>query len=796
MIWLGISILLGSRIAIDIKKFKTNISATDIFVFLTAFWFGGEAAILLASAEAFSTSLRFSKFFKVRLFNVAVMACSTSAMVWATRLLFGPTENVIRNYADSYKFILVMLTMVVAQYVINVGLITGVTAIRKQRSYFKIWREYYQWVFIVLFAAVSCASVTAILVQLMGVYALVIVSPIIATVYFTYTTYNKNIEASVTQANQSQQHILELQQSEERFRSAFNFAPIGMGLVAPDGRWMKVNNSLCEILGYPETELLKLNLSDLIHPLDALQSLAQIGRLVQGKIQTFKSEIRFYNKSGDEVWTIIGISRTYDTESKDISMVVQIQDISDRKQAEAQLLHDAFHDGLTGLSNRTLLLDHLQGAMERAEATSRSFALFFIDLDRFKLINDSLGHSFGDKVLIEVGERLKSCVRPTDTVARLGGDEFIVLTENLKHSEHAARTAQEIQKSISQPIMLANHESFPTSSIGIAVYNRNYSAPEEMLRDADTAMYHAKAAGKSQYAFFDREMHENILKTLQLETALRYAIERNEFFVVYQPIISLETSGLTGFEALIRWKHPERGIVSPLEFISIAEDSGFIIKLGKWILDQACRQVKKWQTELNIAEKLTISVNVSSKQLIDENFVEDVLQVLKDARLAPTQLKLEITESVVMESIETTKNILEKLREAGIRLSIDDFGTGYSSLSYLHRLPINTLKIDRSFINNMENGNENTEIVRTIIMLAKSLGMSVTAEGIETAEQFSQLRALGCDYGQGYFFAKPLETESAGEMISRSFCINDTAATGSDLTESEIQTFNDVPYKM
>ena len=439
--------------------------------------------------------------------------------------------------------------------------------------------------------------------------------------------------------------------------------------------------------------------------------------------------------------------------------------------AQERLAHDATHDALTGLPNRAHFTDRLHQVISgRKECSDRSFAVLFLDADRFKVINDSLGHMFGDQLLIGIAERLKKCLRPGDMVARLGGDEFTVLLEHIQDQSEAVLVAERVQKELSQPFDLSDREVFTSASIGIAL-DIGYNQPEEILRDADTAMYRAKLMGKARYQVFDKNMHSDVMNVLEIETDLRRGVDRKEFCVHYQPIMSLKTERITGFEALIRWQHPERGLLLPDDFIRVAEETELIIPIGEYVLFEACRQVRTWQTRSLEYAELSVSVNLSCKQFQQPGLSKLVSRVLQETGLEPRFLSLEITESVVMDNIEAAVITMKELRALGVQLSIDDFGTGYSSLSYLHRFPMNTLKIDRSFVSNMHQNNENMEIVRTIVMLARNLGMDVIAEGLETEPQLWKLLMLGCDYGQGYFFYAPADAQVVEELLVKSSAV-------------------------
>lgn len=427
--------------------------------------------------------------------------------------------------------------------------------------------------------------------------------------------------------------------------------------------------------------------------------------------------------------------------------------------------HAAFHDALTGLPNRPLLLDHLKLAIERSKMQQdHLFAVLFIDLDRFKNINDSLGHNTGDQLLVALSSRLGACLRPSDTIARLGGDEFAILLDGLEDWSVATGVAERIQEELLKPFSLNGHEVYTTASIGIRLSIDGREDAEDMLRDADTAMYRAKDTGKARHELFHSAMHTRAVALLKLENDLRRAIERQEFCVHYQPIVALGTEMLSGFEALVRWNHPERGLIQPDEFIPLAEETGLITEIGACVLREACMQLRTWQSAIG-RDSLTMSINLSGKQLTQTDLIHQIQSILTESEVNPNYLRLEITESAVMENAELARNTLLQLRKLGVQLSIDDFGTGYSSLSYLHRFPVNNLKIDRSFIGRMAAGDENSEIVKTICTLASNLGMEVVAEGVETREQLDLLRSLECEHGQGFYFSRPVSADDATAMV-------------------------------
>jgi diguanylate cyclase (GGDEF)-like protein len=430
-----------------------------------------------------------------------------------------------------------------------------------------------------------------------------------------------------------------------------------------------------------------------------------------------------------------------------------------------QLARQAFRDPLTGLPNRALFVDRLAHALTRTERRGELLAVLFLDLDRFKVINDSLGHSVGDQMLVGISQRLSVCLRPEDTIARLGGDEFSILIEDVKDASAAAAVAERLGAELQRPFEFEGRELFVTVSIGIALTISRRMTPEDILREADLAMYHAKARGKARHEVFDKSMNKPAQDRLGLELDLRHAITRGDFTLHYQPVVALDSGRITEVEALIRWKHPERGLLFPSDFVALTEETGLIVPLGRWIITEACRQLQQWRAA-GLVTPLVMSVNLSARQLQHPHLVDDVAHALEETRIDPGELRLEITETVVMQEAPSTLGKLEALKKLGVRLAIDDFGTGYSSLGYLKRFPVDTLKIDRSFVNGIGRDVEDTAIVRAVITVAKSLGLAVTAEGIENDVQLGELRALGCDRGQGYLFAKPISGDRIPELLA------------------------------
>jgi diguanylate cyclase (GGDEF)-like protein len=500
-----------------------------------------------------------------------------------------------------------------------------------------------------------------------------------------------------------------------------------------------------------------------VHPGDRARLRREIADHLVGLSPHFQCEYRLRHRNSTFRWMLARGLAVRDAAGRAYRMAGSQTDVSDRKQAESQLLHDALHDALTGLPNRALFLNRLEMALQRCRRDAESrFAVLFVDLDRFKLINDSLGHPAGDQLLVALAERLRACVRVIDTVARLGGDEFGFLLEGIEDLRQVVRTAERLQEELGRSFQVGGHEVFTSGSIGIALGDGTCQGPEQILRDADIAMYRAKGLGRGGYAVFDQEMHLQAVAALQLENDLRRGLERQEFELEYQPIVAVADGRLEGFEALLRWQHPDRGLVVPEKFIANAEETGLIVPLGVWVLEAACRQLAVWEPIL--PPGFTISVNLSARQLAHPDLVRQLSAILAATASRPERLKLEITESVLMADAPAAQRVLEELqRGLGVSVMIDDFGTGYSSLAYLHQFPVDTLKIDRSFVARLGAGDE--EIVRAVVTLGRSLGMRVLAEGVETAEQLAALGRLGCDQAQGFHLAPPLAAADAGAML-------------------------------
>jgi diguanylate cyclase (GGDEF)-like protein/PAS domain S-box-containing protein len=503
-----------------------------------------------------------------------------------------------------------------------------------------------------------------------------------------------------------------------------------------------------------------------VHPDDSVGLKKALDAHLAGQEPHFEHEQRMSCKDNTVIWVLARGVAVRDAQGKPTRMAGSLTDISARKRAEEQLLHDALYDALTQLPNRALFLDHLGLAMDQARRRKNMLlAVLFVDLDRFKNINDSLGHSVGDELLVQLARRLTHFLRPGDTVARLGGDEFAILLNDVHGASDATRVAERLQELVREKVEVAGREVFTSASVGVALSSPSYKHPEEILRDADTAMYRAKAAGRGCYQVFDQTMHRSVVALLKLETELRRAVELKQFVVHYQPIVSLENGRIVGFEALVRWKHPERGLVSPEHFIAVAEETGLVVPLGWWVLRQSCRNAREWQQLFPAEPPLYVSVNISGKVVMQPDMFDRVMGILEETGLPATSLRLEITENVIMDHGDVALAKLAQFHTLGVQFSVDDFGTGYSSLSYLQRFSYDTLKIDRSFIAEIERKGDASAIVQTIVALANMLKINVVAEGVETALQLARLREIGCSHAQGFWFSKPVDRAATQAML-------------------------------
>lgn len=556
-----------------------------------------------------------------------------------------------------------------------------------------------------------------------------------------------------------------LQGSEQRYRLLVEHSQVGV-FINENGRYTYVNSAFANMLGYSEAEFLQLTYRDIFPPEEVSAADERFQKRLRGEHVPDNYESSLLHKDRHTRIIVTQSIGVIDLNDRRL-MIGTVRDITDQKRFEAQLHHNATHDPLTGLPNRTLFIQRLSQAMGQSRHRSTpGYAVLFVDLDSFKVVNDSLGHAVGDQLLIEVAKRLKQCIGPWDTIARHGGDEFTILVDQMERPQDAVEVAERIQAELMHPIQLGANEIYTNASIGIAPGNPQYLTTDEVLRDADTAMYQAKAAGRAGYVIFDQTMYARAHARLQLETELRQAVDNGEFRVYYQPIVALSNRQIVGFEALLRWQHPQRGLLQPEDFLHVAEETGLILPIGWWVLRKACRQAHTWRQHYPEAKALTIAVNIAHKQFMHVSLLEQITSALEETRLDPSALHLEITETIFLENPHVAETKLNQLKKVGVRLHLDDFGTGYSSLSYLSALPLDTLKIDRMFIADAPTNHKHTAMVRTIIELARELHLGTIAEGVENPEQIKLLNQLGCRYAQGFLFAPALESRAAERQLS------------------------------
>jgi diguanylate cyclase (GGDEF)-like protein len=673
------TLTIASRMELQFPRSNLMFTFADAMVFLTFLLYGGEFAIILATLECLTNSVRIKSRkvdmpLFVLVYNNATIALSTS-ITYLTYLFF--LKNTQTGGLQNSAYLLSLLgAMSLTQFSGNTVLVAIFLAFRDRQKVWKIWLDQMLPSSITYIAGAGLAGVVYKLISYGDPVATVVTLIAVSLAYFTY-------RKSIAEIN----HSFETAEKAERAKS--------------------------------------------------------------------ESERQRAEQAEKHV--------------KQLNVYLQEQErISDalRKSKEA-FQYAAMHDSLTDVANRAFLLEQLKSSIEKSKSEEATkFSVLFIDIKRFKNINDSLGHSIGDKMLIMVAKRLQGAVREQDVVARLGGDEFAVVLNDIVSPAENIRFAKSIHQKISQPFILQGNKVFISLHLGIAPGSDEYDTPEEILRDADIAMHHAKKE-EVPIAVFDKELRARVVNAVQIESDLRFAVQRKELVLYYQPIINLQSGKISGFEALVRWKHPERGLVPPNDFIPIAEESGLIIPMTGWILNEACQQMRQWQKHSRLSSDAMVSVNLSGRHLSEMSLVSDVRKALEKNDLAPNALKLEVTESIAMQNIDMTVESLTKLKELGVRLSMDDFGTGYSSLSQLHRLPFDTLKIDRSFVSNVKENGEEGEILWTIISLAKTLKLKIIAEGIETVDQLKLLRLLKCDYGQGYLLARPLPKEDIAILLEQ-----------------------------
>jgi diguanylate cyclase (GGDEF)-like protein/PAS domain S-box-containing protein len=764
----GIAVaMIAGAFPVKIPRSKSSFAAGEIFIFLLLLMNGPAAAALASAGEACVGAFRTSTRWTSRIASPMMAALS----MFVAGSLFAALTAALKS-RGLYNEGLLLCTSVlfaVLYFLLNTLLVTMVVFLK--RSQMIVWSEWvgsFGWVGIAYACTASVATLLYLVFARFGVGVLLAATPIIAMLMSTLHYYfrqqeaveqsrKSRVEAAEREAAQAARHACELQESERRFHSAFTHASIGMALVAVDGEVLQVNEALSRLLGYGSREIIGRRLRDFAIEGETGLFDERLAWVVRSGAEDSSVELRWRHRDGDEVWVALHCSLFSDFKSSLPCLIVQAQDVTARRLAENRLQHIAYHDGLTELPNRSRFNERLQQAIERSHSGAQhQFAVMFLDFDRFKIINDSLGHRAGDEFLVQVSQRIREHVREQDLVARLGGDEFAILMSDLEDPQQATALADRLLRVLRSPFLVSGSEVSISASIGITFSGFGYRAPDEVLRDADIAMYRAKTQGKARYAVFDTSLHAQVTRQLHLENDLRRAIGTDQLTLAYQPIFRLSDGKLAGCEALTRWMHPTHGTIHPKTFIPIAEESGLIGRISLWAAEHSCRQLRTWREHNPEFADLTMHVNISGNDLCQKAFAEQVSRALAQSGISPHQLTLEITESILMDRLDSARDTMSYLRNQGVAISVDDFGTGYSSLSYLSSLPISSLKIDASFVQKLEANTSDTEVVRAIVMLGRSLKKTVIAEGIETPAQLKLLRDLGCELGQGFHLAEPL----------------------------------------
>ncbi len=767
--------MLAGVFPVRIRRSTNSFAAGEVFIFLLLLLHGPAAATLAAGAEAQVGSARTSTRWTSRIASPAMAAL---AMFAAGSILNALLEAMQRaGLTNAGLFIVATMLFSLVYFLFNTLLVTAVPRLKRNQPFQPAdLLGMFGWVGIAFAGSAAVAALLCLTFRQSGPGVVMAVVPIIglllATMHYYFRQQDAHdavrdaaAQAVAREAEVATRHLQELEASERRFHSAFTHASIGMALLSFEGRVLQANAALRTLFGVDDASLRQHCFQDFVTEDDLGALTTQLAQVGERSFESFGLELRCRHSDGSPVWVAAHCSFFSEPGSTSPCLILQAQDISARRQAEAGLHQLAFHDSLTGLPNRRRFRELLAEAVHRAEVDTRQrFAVMFLDFDRFKLINDSLGHSAGDDFLVLVSSRIRDSVRPEDVVARLGGDEFAVLITD----EHdVIAMAERLLNALRHPFYVAGTEVSTSASIGITSSSIGYYSPEDVLRDADIAMYKAKAAGKARYALFDVGLRAAVTQRMRLEGELRRAVKEDAISVVYQPLFDLSSGTLTGFEALARWSHPEHGPVDPDVFIPIAEETGLIIALTDTVLHRACHQLRAWQLADAESRHLTMHVNIAGKDLAQPGLVARVTHALVDSGLASESLTLELTENILMARLETALPTLNELRELGIGLSVDDFGTGYSSLAHLSTLPIDSLKVDRSFVRGLRPHSKEATIVRAIVHLGNSLGKRVIAEGIETPSQFAQLREMGCEGGQGFHLSQPLSANGIELLLAR-----------------------------
>ena len=780
--WLQIAIgmviaMLAGFFPVRVPRSKNSFAAGEIFIFLLLLIHGPGAAALAASGEAAVGSWRTSKRWTSRIVSPAMAALAMFSAGSVFCLVF-------KHVADNAGLLIVAtMLFAVAFFVFNTLLVSAVPRLkRNERLQLSDLFSVFGWIGIAYAGSAAVAVLIYLTYLQSGSGVLMAMVPLLAMMLATLHYFFRQQEAAEEvrlagaeaverERELAQRHVRELEASERRFHSAFTHASIGMALLAFDGRILQANPALRALVGRRDEELVHEHFQAIVLPSDRARLDEQLGLVSVHEFEGFALELRCLHRDGSAVWVAAHCSFFSEPGASSPCLILQVQDITARRNAEEGLHHLAFHDSLTGLPNRRRFHELLGQAVTLLNDGGNphdAYAVMFLDFDRFKLINDSLGHSAGDEFLVQVSKRIQGSLRPHDTVARLGGDEFGVLVRHVEQESSVVGLAERLMDALRRPFLVAGTELMTSASIGITFSALGYTSPEEVLRDADIAMYKAKGAGKARYALFDASLHTEVANRLRLEGDLRHAIDDGHLSVAYQPVFALvgaEPGRLVGFEALVRWHHPLDGNLSPVSFLPIAEEAGLMVKLTDFVLHCACRQLREWQESDPTWAELTMNVNVSGHDISHPAFVARITRAIVETGLKPAHLCIELTEDILMSRLEGALPMLRELRRMGVRLAIDDFGTGYSSLSHLSTLPIDCLKIDRSFVARLDAGSNEAAVVRSIVLLGSSLGKEIVAEGIETDAQLQQLQELGCQLGQGFLLARPQSPAEVSSLL-------------------------------
>ena len=736
-----------------------NISLSFVGIFTAAFVAGPAVTGIAAFVGVFLARAidREPPWYK-RLFNAALFALSGVCASYVFFALEGdPTAD--RTTQAAPAALLAMFT----GWAVNHALVAGVIAIDYGRSLRQIWDEKIRW-FIPHYLALGISSYAMAMGYLaLGPTGAAIFMLPVATLWFVVKQYT---ERTRRDAEELQHANVALARSEERFRSLVQNAPGLIAVVNSHGTVTFMNPpGVMEVASHAGADPSKF--SSIVHPDDRERVEASIGRAMEHPDGDHSLDMKIRDADGE--WRDYeAVVTNLFSNSSVRGIVVNARDVTERTELENQLRHEAFHDPLTNLPNRALFMDRLRAALELETDAGGRVAVLFLDLDRFKVVNDSLGHNVGDELLVALAGRLRETAGEGPTVARFGGDEFVILLPNVHSEDDVTELAQRILDSLRHPVKLLGHNTSVTASVGISISNPNRRQPRELLRSADVALFHAKELGRGRYQLFDETLDRYSVERLELEAELRQAVELDQLILEYQPEIDLASGRIIGVEALVRWDHPQRGRIPPGDFIALAEETGEIVGIGKWVLGEACRQAAAWKSVLPGNTPFTMSINLSANEFMEAGLVWEVLRTLRETGLDATSLRMEITESVLLHDSPFMNEVFLDLKQLGISIAIDDFGTGYSSLSYLRKLPADVLKIDRTFVADVDTDPREAAVVQSVVAVADALGVRVVAEGIERPEQLDYLTAIGCDSGQGFYFSRPVAPEAIEEMLQAS----------------------------